>query len=75
MCYLVLRSALLRDYCSCSATMTPNCAPARRSALNPIFGSGSTGMNPFLMSQIMQFPVAGGGPTSVGQNNHFFQQM
>ena len=51
----------------CKADLSPNCAPAKRSAL---MGGG---MNPFLMSQLMDFPA--GDATTFGQNNPFFGSM
>ena len=47
----------------CKADLSPNCGPAKRSAL-------MGGMNPFLLSQLMDFPT--GGSSSFGQSNPFF---
>ena len=51
----------------CNADLSPNCGPAKRSALM------SGGMNPFLLSQLMDFPTS--GSSSFGQSNPFFGSM
>jgi len=48
----------------CNADLSPNCGPAKRSALM------SGGMNSFLLSQLMDFPTS--GSSSFGQSNPFF---
>lgn len=53
--------------------LSKNCAPGARSALSGMNLFGGNSINPFLMSQIMKFPVT--NPMKAGQSNPFFGQI
>merc|ERR1712227_479397 len=53
--------------------LSNKCAPGARSALNGMNLFGGNSINPFLMSQIMKFPVT--NPMKAGQSNPFFGQI
>jgi len=53
--------------------LSNKCAPGARSALNGMNLFGGNSINPFLMSQIMKFPVT--NPMKAGQSNPFFSHL
>lgn len=58
---------------SCTADLSPNCAPQQRSSLSSLQMFGGNNMNPYLMSKLLNFPVS--SDMKPGQSNSYLDTV